>query len=150
MRRAALLAFAAAAVFAGVAGTPLRGARAEDPPVAPPPQDAFAVRAPDAARASAAKLWAAAEDARRVQLFEWARREARRVLDLDPDHKGARAFLGFVKKDASWVEDAELAAKWPATNFAGTRSASMPTTASCLQRTGPPRSPNRSNTSSSS
>lgn len=119
MRRAALLAFAAAAVFAGVAGTPLRGARAEDPPVAPPPQDAFAARAPDAARASAAKLWAAAEDARRVQLFEWARREARRVLDLDPDHKGARAFLGFVKKDASWVEDAELAAKWPATNFAG-------------------------------
>src|SRR6185369_3646646 len=54
---------------------------------------------------AAARLWDAASSARGVSLFRFARETARRVLELDPDNAKARAFLGYVKKEAGWEID---------------------------------------------
>lgn len=118
---AAVLA-SAALVATLLAGTRTSVAAPEDAPPAGPSAptaavDFYAERAADVARSAAQKLWNAVEDARRTQLFECARREARRVLDLDPDHKGARALLGFERRDSGWVEDPAAAAKAPRVNF---------------------------------
>jgi hypothetical protein len=100
----------ACAVFAAPAA-------GQDAPAPAPAEDAYTARSADVARASAAKLWTAVADARRNALWEFAVREARRVVELDPDHRDARALLGFVRRDAAWVEDPALAAKSPRTNF---------------------------------
>jgi len=69
---------------------------------------------------AAARLWDAAEKARGVSLFRFAREEARRVLELDPDNAKARAFLGYVKKDASWEIDLAQSGKIPTENVQAT------------------------------
>jgi hypothetical protein len=65
---------------------------------------------------AAMRLWDAAEKARGASLFKFAREEARRVLDLDPDNAKARAFLGYVKKDAGWEIDLAQSGKLPTEN----------------------------------
>ncbi len=51
------------------------------------------------------KLFDIAEQARKGNLFAFARREANRALQFDPDQKKARDMLGFVKKRKEWVLD---------------------------------------------
>lgn len=69
-------------------------------------------------KAAAARLWDAADRARRSSLFGFARAEAQRVLDLDPDHKAARAFLGYVRKDDGWAMDLGASGTLPTENRA--------------------------------
>jgi hypothetical protein len=69
-------------------------------------------------KAAAARLWDAAEKARRGSLFRFAREEAARVLELDPDHAAARAFLGYVRRPDGWEMDLGASAKLPTENRA--------------------------------
>jgi hypothetical protein len=119
-RRPSLVLVGAALLSLGapvVAPRPAAPALAQDAP--PPPVDLWTARASDVARSSAAKLWKSVEEAKSAQLFEFAARESRRVLALDPDHKGARAVLGQSKGDGGWADDPALAAKSPRSNFPG-------------------------------
>ena len=67
-------------------------------------------------KSAAAILWDAADRARAAGLFRYAREEAARVLEMDPDHRVARAFLGYVKRPEGWVVDSEARAKLPSEN----------------------------------
>lgn len=69
-------------------------------------------------KAAAARMWDAADKARRDSLFRFAREEAARVLEFDPDHTAARAFLGYVKKPEGWTMDLGASAKLPTENKA--------------------------------
>lgn len=116
------LAVALAVALLGGAVPSGHAARAQEKPAAPSgadaaPADLFAAKAPDVGRAAAAKLWPAVDEARKAQLFEFAVREARRVVEQDPEHKGARAVLGQVRRDQGWAEDPAVVAKNPRTNF---------------------------------
>jgi tetratricopeptide (TPR) repeat protein len=65
---------------------------------------------------AAARLWEAAEKARGVSLFRFAREEARRVLELDPDNLKARTFLGYIRRGESWEIDLSQSGKLPTDN----------------------------------
>jgi hypothetical protein len=80
----------------------------------------FKMRLGRLTKAAAARLWDAADKARQTALFRFAREEARRVLDLDPDNLKARQFLGYVKRDAAWEIDLALSGKLPTENQAST------------------------------
>ena len=69
-------------------------------------------------KAAAARLWDAAEKARRDSLFRFAREEAARVIELDPDHAAARTFLGYVRRPDGWEMDLGASAKLPTENKA--------------------------------
>jgi tetratricopeptide (TPR) repeat protein len=62
-------------------------------------------------RTAAQRLWEAAERARKEMLFRYAREEASRALEYDPEHRLARQFLGYVKRDDGWQIDPETHAK---------------------------------------
>jgi hypothetical protein len=67
-------------------------------------------------KTAAARLWEAAEVAKRQGLFHFARDEAARVVEFDPEHRPARALLGYVRKEMGWVMDPDLWAKTPGEN----------------------------------
>ncbi|MCE9634610.1 MAG: hypothetical protein K8T90_02805 [Planctomycetes bacterium] len=113
----AVLALAAAADRPAVGQDKPPAPPATPPAPTPPPVDLFAAKSGDVGRAAAAKLWPAVESARRAQLFAFAIREARRVVELDPEHKGARAVLGQARREQSWAEDPAVVAKNPRTNY---------------------------------
>ena len=69
-------------------------------------------------KAAAARLWDAADKARRDSLFRFAREEAVRVLEFDPDHAQARAFLGYVRKEDGWAMDLGASGRNPTENRA--------------------------------
>lgn len=77
----------------------------------------FRQREARAAKAVAAKLWEAADRARRDSLFAFARAEAIRVVELDPDHAAARAFLGYVRKSDGWSMELGAGARTPTENL---------------------------------
>jgi len=118
---AALAALALAVVAAGtVRAAPPPG----DPPAQPPAKDDAPVRTEaEVGRESAATLWAAAVQATRATLHEFARDAAVDVLADDPDHEAARKLLGFVRADGVWREDPARAAHAPPANFEGKRIA---------------------------
>lgn len=78
----------------------------------------YAMRLGKLAKNAAARLWDAADRARRDSLYKFAREEARRVLDLDPDNLAARQFLGYVKKGEAWEFDLGQSGKLPTENLA--------------------------------
>lgn len=59
----------------------------------------------------AGKLWSVSNDARKKNLFQFAKEAATRALFFNPNHKDARDYLGYVKKKKEWVLDADAAAK---------------------------------------
>jgi tetratricopeptide (TPR) repeat protein len=69
-------------------------------------------------KAAAARLWDAAERARRDSLFRFARDEALLVLEFDPDHAAARAFLGYVRRPEGWEMDLGASGRLPTENKA--------------------------------
>ena len=56
-------------------------------------------------RSAAAKHHAIAESLTTARMHQWAGERYARVLDLDPDHEGARKRLGYRKGDAGWEVD---------------------------------------------
>lgn len=100
--------FLAAALAAALASS----AAGEDSPAA----KYYAMRSARVSKAAAARLWESANAARRESLFRFAREEARRVLDLDPDNAAARQFLGYVKKGDAWEFDLSQSGKLPTEN----------------------------------
>jgi hypothetical protein len=85
----------------------------------------YALRLGKVGKAAAARLWDAADRARRESLFKFAREEARRVLDLDPDNLSARQFLGYVKKGETWEFDLAQSGKLPTDNVATAGAAKL-------------------------
>lgn len=112
-RAAVALAAVGSAMFV-LASAPVR---ADDPPTPPGRGPAPADPAPEVQRRVAAELWKAVEDGRRKELFADARAAAGRVLEFDPDHKAARAFLGFVRSESGWTADPSAASKTPTVNL---------------------------------
>lgn len=78
----------------------------------------YKVRRSKVEKAAAVRLWDAADRARRASLFRFAREEAQRVLELDPDNKAARTFLGYVRKDDTWTMDLAASGTLPTENRA--------------------------------
>ncbi len=78
----------------------------------------YKMRLAKVAKSAAARIWDAADRARRASLFRFARSEAQRVLELDPDNKAARTFLGYVKKDEGWTMDLTASGTLPTENRA--------------------------------
>ena len=78
----------------------------------------YETRLARAQKAAAARLWDAAERARRDSLFRFAREEAARVLEFDTDHAAARAFLGYVRKPDGWAMDLAASGRQPNENRA--------------------------------
>jgi hypothetical protein len=78
----------------------------------------YETRLARAQKAAAARLWDAAERARRDSLFRFARDEAERVLEFDPDHAAARSLLGYVRKPEGWAMDLGASGKQPTENRA--------------------------------
>ena len=116
--RTALLALAAAS-FGGAAfvasSVPCAApALAQDDPVAPPNDPGYKfyeTAARKILRTAGAKVWDAADTARKWGLHQFAYEQAQRALEFDPDLKDAREHLGFVKKRDAWVADPEETAK---------------------------------------
>jgi tetratricopeptide (TPR) repeat protein len=103
MPRAAALALAAVlAGFAGGVGPGLPAARAEEPGFA-----LYESAAKKILRSAGAKVWEAAEDARRSGFHQFAIEQAERAIGFDPDQKEAREFLRYAKRDGRWVRDEE-------------------------------------------
>ncbi|MBI3098306.1 MAG: tetratricopeptide repeat protein [Planctomycetes bacterium] len=80
------------------------------------PDVAVALWEPRIARTDAEGTFAFAEFASRAGIAEKARTACERVLELSPDHAGARAALGYVKEGGRWVKPEE---KSTAVNTAG-------------------------------
>src|SRR5262245_52638899 len=75
----------------------------------------FEQREATALKDCAAKLWEAAESARKQGFGQLAAETADRILaDYDPEHKGARELLGWTKKGKAWEHNPADAA--PRTN----------------------------------
>ena len=102
--RAWLVAAVLAAVAALAVGEETQGARY------------YQMRLAKVGKAAAARLWEAAEKARRESLFRFARSQAQRVLELDSDHRQARTLLGYVKRDEAWEIELGASARIPAEN----------------------------------
>ncbi len=62
-------------------------------------------------KTSAGVLWKAAAAAAKKSLFDFATQTAERVIELDPDHKKARRYLGYAKKRGRWTRAKSDAAK---------------------------------------
>lgn len=62
-------------------------------------------------KSAGAKIWGAADDARKCGLFQFAAEQAERALEFDPNLEDARKYLGFVKKGDKWVADPEATEK---------------------------------------
>lgn len=58
-------------------------------------------------KAAGNKVWDAAEQAKRRNLWQFAREQAERALTFDPDQEDAREFLGFEKSKGDWAKDQE-------------------------------------------
>lgn len=87
-------------------------ARADDGPAA---LQYFEQRESAALKDCGAKIWDAAENARRQGILQMACETAERILvEFDPEHRGARELLGWSKKGKTWVHDPEKAS--PRTN----------------------------------
>lgn len=71
------------------------------------PENALALWEPRIVRTDAEGTFAFAEFASRAGLAEKARTAYERVIELSPDHAGARAALGYVKEAGRWVKPEE-------------------------------------------
>jgi tetratricopeptide (TPR) repeat protein len=85
----------------------------------------YSMRLGKVSKTAAARLWEAADRARRDSLFKFAREEARRALELDPDNLAARQFLGYVKKGETWEIDLAQSGKLPTENVATAGAAKL-------------------------
>jgi tetratricopeptide (TPR) repeat protein len=112
MRRT--LRFALLSIAALVAAAPaFPAARAQDAPEVPkdPGFQFYETAAKRILKAAGAKVWEAAETAKRSGLHQFCYEQAQRALEFDPDLKEAREHLGYVKKSEKWVLDPEAAGK---------------------------------------
>ncbi len=67
-------------------------------------------------RSIASKAWDVANDARKSNLFQFAKEEAEFALRFDPDNKDAREYLCYGKKKKGWELDTDKASKLQALN----------------------------------
>jgi len=64
-------------------------------------------QAVDVLKTAAEKVWSAADDAKKSGFWQFVEEQAERTLEFDPEHKEAREYLKWTKKDNKWVQDAE-------------------------------------------
>ncbi len=67
-------------------------------------------------KAAGAKVFGAADDARKNGLFQFAYEQAERALEYDPDLEDARKYLGYVKKEGKWALDPDASSRVPKQN----------------------------------
>jgi len=105
---ACLAAFAALAVPSSslAQDDPAAGDAAKDPGYV-----YYEQRAVKILKTAGAKVFEAADTARKWGLHQFAFEQTERSLEFDPDLKDAREFLGYEKKQEKWVLNAELAGK---------------------------------------
>ena len=106
MRQILNVAIVSAVLLAGVAAVPIVAAQEDDAP-----QVFFDEGVESISTKAAGILWKASEAAQKKSLFAFATTTAERVIDLDPDYKKARKYLGYEKKRRQWVLDERAAAK---------------------------------------
>lgn len=106
--RPTVLAAVVATALAGALLAPTPFAAADDGPAA---LQHFEQREAAVLKECGARMWDAADAARRQGIHQRAAETAERVIgEFDPDHKAARELLGWKKKGKEWVHDPSAAA----------------------------------------
>lgn len=94
-------------VLGSLAGPAPRAAAQDDPTVPPndPGYQFYEKAAARILRTAGAKVWEAADAAKKLGLFQFAIEHAERAIGFDPDHKDAREHLKYEKKNEKWVRN---------------------------------------------